>query len=77
MKWKLKKWCDKENHLLIKPANTSGPFALPRGKGRGTGNERARKETEECELSKWYCQKIRRAIWLWLMLQSRVMLRYF
>lgn len=56
----------------------SGSFALPRGKGRGKGNEGVkREETEECVLSKWYCQKIRTAIWLRLMLQSRVTHCYF
>lgn len=37
--------------------------------------EQQERQMEEPELSKWYCQKIRRAIWLWLML--RVTHRYF
>lgn len=67
---------DPSSHYRV---NRSGPFALPRGKGRGEGQWKSEKERriDECEPSKWYCQKIRRAIWLWLMLHSRVMHRHF
>lgn len=84
-KWRQrKKWCDKRGPSSHYAANTSGPFALPRGKwgrgggGGGGGDERVgQRETVGCELSKWYCQKIRGAIWLWLTLQSRVTHRCF
>lgn len=61
------------------PSQQKWPVCTAKRKGEGQWQWKSEKERqiEERELSKWYRQMIRRAIWLWLMLHSLVMHRYF